>query len=202
MVALAVWPAAAGEPFPAERSDPRLPAPRRLAARADVSGAYVPEVAGLANGPTGAFEGALGWNLALTRTLGLSGRHGVGHLSWGTLSILTLNRKKLSPKTLPTVENLARVHSRAHLDIPELTKRDMLLENRAENTCKIFSSSFESWITREITAIEGEEESEASVQAWVHAGGRDDLEAITGLNEMSFELVVSTTFELLMRALF
>jgi hypothetical protein len=134
------------------------------------------------------------------------------------LSVITLNQKKPSPKTLPKIENLARFHSRAHLDVPELTKRGMLLENRDENTYKIFSPSFESWITREITAIEGEEESEASVNAWVSSGGREDLEAVSGLlpkfkkkywplvtsvlNEMTFELAGAATFELLMRVLF
>jgi hypothetical protein len=132
------------------------------------------------------------------------------------LSIITLNRQK-GKKTLATVENLAKAHSRAYLDVPELTKRGMLLEDRQNDTYILFSPSFESWITREITAVSGEEETQASVQGWIRAGGRDDLQAISGvlpkfkkkywpvvssvLHELSFELAGAATFEILMKVL-
>lgn len=133
------------------------------------------------------------------------------------LSIIALSHKKPSKKTLPTVENLAKVHTRAHLDVPELTKRGMLVENRKEDTYTLFSPSFEDWIFREIMAASGEEESQASVEEWVSSGGRDEVVPLSGvlpkfkkkywpivssvMHELSFELVGAATFELLMKAL-
>jgi hypothetical protein len=133
------------------------------------------------------------------------------------LSVLTLSRQKSSPKTLPTIENLAKVHSRAHLDVPELVKRGLLIKD-AENDCyRIFSSSFKRWIQREIQAVSGQEESEQSVEEWVKAGGYEELEPIRGVlpkikkkywplvstvaNELSYELVGAAAFELITKAL-
>ena len=116
---------------------------------------------------------------------------------------------------MPTVENLARIHSRAHLDIPELTKRGLLLEDRDTSSYRLFSISLENWITREISAVPGEEESETSVQAWLDAGGREEMDSVSGIlpkfkkkywpmvstvmQELSFELAGAATFELLLK---
>jgi hypothetical protein len=97
------------------------------------------------------------------------------------LTVLTLDRQKPSKKTLPTLENLAPVYQRVHLDVPELVKRGLLLENRSQGTVRLLSPSLESWITREISAVPGEEESQTTVQEWLKSGGRENLEAIEGV---------------------
>ena len=88
------------------------------------------------------------------------------------LAVISLNRQKPSKNTIPNLENLAKIHSRAHLDVPELVKRGLLLENRIELTFSLLSPSLERWIAREISAAPGEEESQASVQDWLKSGGR------------------------------
>jgi hypothetical protein len=92
------------------------------------------------------------------------------------LAVISLNRQKPSKSTIPNLENLAKTHSRAHLDVPELAKRGLLLENRIESTFNLLSPSLERWIAREISAVPGEEESQASVQEWLKSGGREELE--------------------------
>ncbi len=131
------------------------------------------------------------------------------------LAIIALNQQKPSKKTIATVENLAKIHSRAHLDIPELTKRGLLLEDSDTFTYRLFSVSLQRWIVREISAVPGEEESETSVQTWLAAGGRDEMEPVSGvlpkfkkkywpvvstvMQELSFELAGAATFELIMK---
>ena len=133
------------------------------------------------------------------------------------LVVISLARQKPSKKTIPNIENLANIHRRVHIDIPELVKRGLLLENRAEGTYRLLSPSLERWIAREISAPPGEEESQASVQAWLASGGNDELEPVSGLlpkfkkkywpvvskvmQEMSFELAGAATFELLMKVI-
>ena len=57
-----------------------------------------------------------------------------------------------------------------------MVKRGLLLENRIESTFSLLSPSLERWIAREISAAPGEEESRASVQAWLKSGGKEELE--------------------------
>ena len=73
------------------------------------------------------------------------------------LAVISLNRQKPSKNSIPNLENLAKIHSRAHLDVPELVKRGLLLENRLESTFSLLSPSLERWIAREIYAVPGEE---------------------------------------------
>ncbi|MBS3751564.1 MAG: TIR domain-containing protein [Anaerolineales bacterium] len=133
------------------------------------------------------------------------------------LSILALSQADASPAAQPTIENLAKVHSRAHLDVPELIKRGMLLKDGEGDIFSVFSSSFVRWIQREIQAASGEEETEHSVEEWISAGGYEDLEPIRGVlpkikkqywplvskvtNELSYELVGAAAFELITQAL-
>ena len=121
--------------------------------------------------------------------------------------------QKLTKKTLPTIENLAATHSRAHLDVPELVKRGLLLENRTQKTYRLLSPSLERWIVREISVAPGEEESRENVQAWLAAGGRSELEPVSGLLprfkrkywpivsnvalDLSMELIGAVTWEIL-----
>ncbi|MCJ7702600.1 MAG: AAA-like domain-containing protein [Anaerolineales bacterium] len=129
------------------------------------------------------------------------------------LAVISLDRQKPTKKTTPTLENLAAIHSRAHLDVPELVKRGMLLENRAAGTYRLLSPSLERWIAREISAAPGEEESQASVQTWLAAGGREEMEPVSGLlpkfkkkywpvvsgmaMDLSLELIGAVTWEIL-----
>jgi hypothetical protein len=129
------------------------------------------------------------------------------------LAVISLDRQKPSKKTTPNIENLAAIHSRVHLDVPELVKRGLLLENRAESTYRLLSPSLERWIAREISAAPGEEESQASVQAWLKSGGKDELEPVSGLlpkfkkkywpvvsgmaMDLSLELIGAVTWDLI-----
>jgi hypothetical protein len=129
------------------------------------------------------------------------------------LAVISLNRQKPSKNTTPNLENLAKIHSRAHLDVPELVKRGLLLENRPEATFSLLSPSLERWIAREIYAVPGEEESQASVQEWLKSGGREELETtsnflrkfkkkywpiVGGLAvDLSMELVGAVTWQVL-----
>ena len=133
------------------------------------------------------------------------------------LTVLVLNQKKASKETIPTIENLAKTHSRAHLDVPELVKRGLLLENRTEGSYSVLSPSLERWIAREITVAPGEEESQANVQAWLRSGGRDELEPVSGFlpkfkkkywplvggvaKDLSMELLGAVTWQVLTRGM-
>ena len=101
--------------------------------------------------------------------------------------------------------------------MPELVKRGLLLENRTEGTYRLLSPSLERWIAREISVPPGEEESQASVQAWLAAGGREELQPISGFLprfkkkywpvvsgvalELSMELIGDMTWEMLIKGL-
>jgi hypothetical protein len=96
------------------------------------------------------------------------------------LVVIALDRQKSTRKTIPTLENLAKIHPRVHLDVPELVKRGLLLENRTQGTYHLLSLSLERWIAREISAPPGEEETPDSVQVWLKDGGREELEPVSG----------------------
>ena len=133
------------------------------------------------------------------------------------LATISLNRGKPSKKTIPTLENLNRIHPRAWLDIPSLTRRGLLLEDSVLGTYKLLSPSLESWIIREIAAAPGEEESKETVASWLGAQDADVLEPAKGvlpkfkkkywpivstvLRELSFELAGAATFEVLVKLL-
>jgi len=134
------------------------------------------------------------------------------------LAVISLNRQKPSKNTIPNLENLAKIHSRAHLDVPELVKRGLLVENRLESTFSLLSPSLERWIAREIYAAPGEEETQASVQQWLKSGGRDEFETtsnflrkfkkkywpiVGGLAvDLSMELVGAVTWQVLTKGAF
>ena len=133
------------------------------------------------------------------------------------LAAISLNRQKPSKKTVPTIENLTRLHSRAPLDVPELVKRGMLLKREGTENYHLFSPSLERWIGREIAAAPEEQETPDSVQEWVSQSGQSLGAPVQGvlpkfkrkywplvssvLKELSFELAASATFELLIKAL-
>jgi serine/threonine-protein kinase len=134
------------------------------------------------------------------------------------LATISLNGQKPGKKTLPNQENLAKIHPRARLDVPVLVKRGLLYEDPAQPGCyRLLSESLERWINREIAAGEESEETPASVENWLKAGGKDVVEPVKGalprfkkkywpilstvLQEMSFELAGAATFEFLVKAL-
>jgi hypothetical protein len=50
------------------------------------------------------------------------------------LATISLTRGKPSRKTIPTLENLNRIHPRAWLDLPSLTRRGLLLADTVQGT--------------------------------------------------------------------
>jgi AAA+ ATPase superfamily predicted ATPase len=134
------------------------------------------------------------------------------------LAVISLDRQKPTKKTIPNIDNLAAIHSRAHLDVPELVKRGLLLENRTEKTYRLLSPSLERWIAREISAAPGQEETQASVKEWLAAGGRDEMEPVSGILpkfkkkywpvvsgvalDLSLELIGAVTWEILTKGAF
>ena len=133
------------------------------------------------------------------------------------LTVMALNRQKPTSKTLPVLANIAANYSRAHLDIPELVKHGLLIENRQSETYNILSPSLERWIAHEILVAPGEEESQASVNEWLASGGKENLEPVTGFmpkfkkkywpiiasftKDISMELVGNITFEILSKGM-
>ncbi|RPI83817.1 MAG: hypothetical protein EHM41_14995 [Chloroflexi bacterium] len=129
------------------------------------------------------------------------------------LAAMALNQKRSSKQSIPNLDNLAKAHPRAHLDVPELVKRGLLLENRVEGTYRLLSPSLERWVARELTAAPGEEESQASVQDWLQTGGREELKPVGGFlpkfkkkywsvvggvaKELSIELLGAVTWQIL-----
>jgi AAA+ ATPase superfamily predicted ATPase len=96
------------------------------------------------------------------------------------MAVITAGHQGATPQGLPTLENLAKVHPRAHLDIPELLKRGLLVEDKQQRTYHLLSPSLERWIEREIYAPYGEEESDAEVMAWLADSGHGEVAFISG----------------------
>jgi hypothetical protein len=95
------------------------------------------------------------------------------------LAVMNLNRAEPGLETRPSLQNLAALHSRAHLDVPELLKRGLLIENEEAGTYQLLSPNLADWITREILAFPGEEAPETVVRAWLAAqgGGSSEVNA-------------------------
>lgn len=85
------------------------------------------------------------------------------------ITVLTLGLEKTSKRTVPTMENLARLRPRAPQDIAELDKRGLIKETSGEYA--LFSPSLAQWIRREIVASPGEHESTANAEEWLKSGG-------------------------------
>jgi hypothetical protein len=134
------------------------------------------------------------------------------------LAAISLGKQKPSRKTLPCLENLAHIHGRASLDVPELVKRGLLIEvNQAPTFYRVLSNSLERWISREMMAVPEDKESPASVEMWLKTGGKDVVDPVKGalpkfkkkywplistvLQELSLDMAGSVAFELLIKAL-
>jgi len=81
----------------------------------------------------------------------------------------------------PTLEKLANLHSRAHLDVPELVKRGLLVEDQAHNSYQLLSPSLEKWILKEIQAPASDQASKAAISEWLSAGGGGQSLSLEGL---------------------
>jgi hypothetical protein len=131
------------------------------------------------------------------------------------LAILALSQQKPSKRKVATLENLGRLHSRAHLDVPHLLRRGLIAES--EQRLRLLSPCLERWIAYDILSTPDDVESQASVEDWLASGGREDLQAVKGLlprfkkkhwrvvgtllKEMSFEIVGAAAFEVLVRGM-
>ncbi len=82
------------------------------------------------------------------------------------VSVIALHaNKKDEPKSVITAEAVSKIYPHAPKDINNLVKRGSLVETGDE--IFLFSTSYNHWIALELSAAPGEEESEASVEAWV-----------------------------------
>lgn len=128
------------------------------------------------------------------------------------LGILALNQEK-AKKGATQDERLQKMNPRAHLDVVTLGKRGLVLEGEGKFT--LFSPSLGHWILREVMTAPGEEETPATVDEWLHKGGRDKVTPAKGalpkfkkkywpivsniLTEVSFEVIGATVFDLLLK---
>ena len=128
------------------------------------------------------------------------------------LGILALNQEKVK-KGATQDERLQKMNPRAHLDVVTLGKRGLVLEGEGNFT--LFSPSLGHWILREVMTAPGEEETPATVDEWLHKGGRDKVTPAKGalpkfkkkywpivsniLTEVSFEVIGATVFDLLLK---
>jgi len=126
------------------------------------------------------------------------------------LVLIGLHLEKPKKKTIPTAENLSRLYPRADLDLVTLSKRGILAEQEKE--ISIFSSRFEVWIRREISALP-DEQAEVTVEGWLKDGGVKGLEEARALiprfkrkywpimaniaKEVSFELAAGLVMNLM-----
>ncbi len=94
------------------------------------------------------------------------------------LSLISLQKQNGPEKKLVNLDNLAAIHSRAHLEIPELIKRGLIFEKKSEGNFQLLSPSFERWITQEVFASPGEEESISILEEWISNDARGDNESI------------------------
>lgn len=89
------------------------------------------------------------------------------------LVLIGLHLQKPTKKTNPNTENLSRLYPRADLDLIALSKRGILSEREGE--ISLFSSRFEMWIRREISALPSEQ-GEVTIERWLKEGGVKGLE--------------------------
>jgi hypothetical protein len=127
------------------------------------------------------------------------------------LVIMTLGAQKASKKTIPNLENLSRLHTRARQDLLSLSKRGLVEER--QGVFALFSPPFELWVQREVAAAPGEEETQQSAEEWLKSGGREDLKDVKGVlpkfkkkywpmlgdiaKELSFEFAAAGAMELI-----
>ena len=91
-----------------------------------------------------------------------------------TVMALESQFQKAGDKKLQiTADKISTIYPRAPRDIINLIKRGSLIEK--DDKISLFSSSYAGWIGVELTAVPGEEESESSVEKWIHSYKDDEL---------------------------
>jgi AAA+ ATPase superfamily predicted ATPase len=127
------------------------------------------------------------------------------------LATLALQRMKPTKDTRPNLDNLERLHPRAYLDVSSLCMRGLLSETNGEYS--LVSHRFDYWISQEVVAAPGEEESQESVDGWLKSVGQEKFEPAQSLlpkfkkkywpvvgiliKEISFEIAGAAGFEIL-----
>ena len=89
------------------------------------------------------------------------------------LILLTFSLRSASHKTVPNLENLARIRPRAYKDMASLTKRGIVDETGGNY--KLFSSSFAGWIRQEIQAATEVGQEPIKVEEWVRSKSSEKL---------------------------
>jgi len=72
-----------------------------------------------------------------------------------------------------TAEKISAIYPRAPRDIINLIKRGSLIKK--DEKISLFSSSYMQWIGVELTVVPGEEESDASIEKWIHSSKDKEL---------------------------
>jgi hypothetical protein len=131
------------------------------------------------------------------------------------LTILALTNPNNPKKKAPTEENIKELHPRAGQDISELKKRGVVVER--EDEYHIFSPIFSQWISLEISAAPGEEETPDTVEEWLQAGGDEKLQLVKNVfpkfkkkywntigiivKDISIDIIEKVTVEMIMRGI-
>lgn len=126
------------------------------------------------------------------------------------LVLIACSASRDKRKNIPNLENLSRMRSRIPHDLLALSKRGLVAEN--EGLYTIFSPAFMRWVSREISALPGEEESQESVEEWLKSDGDEKIDAVKGVlpgvkkkywrllldvsKDLSINLAASGVFEL------
>jgi hypothetical protein len=79
------------------------------------------------------------------------------------LSILMPNQAKSGGKAQPTKENLVQIRSRASQELPALSRRGLLEEQK--DGFRLFSAAFGQWILQEVLAASGDDGTAADAEA-------------------------------------
>jgi AAA+ ATPase superfamily predicted ATPase len=128
------------------------------------------------------------------------------------LAIMAINSSKPKDGRSATRENIKGLHPRADLDINELLKRGLLVEQ--EGRYSLFSPVFQQWISYEISAVPGQEEKVDSVEQWLKDTGDDQLNPVKGalprfkkkywpavgsvLKDLSIEIIQKVSVEMIL----
>ena len=89
------------------------------------------------------------------------------------LILLTFSLRAASHKTVPNLENLARIRPRASKDIASLTRRGIVDET--SGVYRLFSPSFARWIRQEIQVSTQAEPEPVKVEEWVKSKSSEKL---------------------------
>ncbi|MDO9546301.1 MAG: AAA-like domain-containing protein, partial [Pelolinea sp.] len=89
------------------------------------------------------------------------------------MALESQNREAGDKKQGITADQISAIYPRSPRDIINLIKRGSLIER--DEDISLFSTSYAGWIGVELTAAPGEEESDASVDAWIHSSEDGEL---------------------------